>query len=500
MKPQDLSAWEREQVYNGLDCAITSELFEVLNPELDNHTASTYRFSKDLQGPVLEMRCRGVLIDQERKNRVLDSYFALLDTLDDQLQRLTGEAWDMWDFNWRPNSRDLFELFYSRMNIPPITKMGKPTCNREALEKLDSYFLARPIVAHIIALRDLMKKISLLRTEIDPDGRMRTSYNIAGTTTGRLSSSFSEFGTGTNLQNIEESLRSVFVADPGYKLAYLDAEQGESRVVGAIEGNLFDDWRYLDACESGDLHTNVAKLVWPRDIPWTGDLHLDRQLAEQPYYRHYDRRFMCKKIGHGTNYGGRPRTLANQAKVEESLIKDFQPKYFRAFPAHLRWHAWVERQLFEFGYLVSLTGRKRWFFGRPSDDSTLREAIAYDPQGSLADILNRGMLQVWKRRDCILLMQIHDAILIQYPERREDEIIPGVLEALSVPIELESGRQFIIPYGVVTGWNWGKHDQATNPEGLKAYRPGDKRKRETKTPIMDRSVRSLRGRVFRKQR
>jgi len=60
---------------------------------------------------------------------------------------------------------------------------------------------------------DLQKKIDILKTEIDKDGRIRTSYNIAGTNTGRLSSSFSEFGTGTNLQNIEESLRSMFVAD-----------------------------------------------------------------------------------------------------------------------------------------------------------------------------------------------------------------------------------------------------------------------------------------------
>ena len=69
----------------------------------------------------------------------------------------------------------------------------------------------------------------------------------------------------------------------------LDAEQGESRVVGAIEGNLFGDWRYLDACEGGDLHTTVARLVWPRDLPWTGNTKSDRKLAEEPYYRHYDR-------------------------------------------------------------------------------------------------------------------------------------------------------------------------------------------------------------------
>ena len=486
--PDDISPSEREWVYNGLDCVITREVLDVLLPQLDNQTTGTYQFSRDLQAPILEMRCRGVLIDQRRRAEVIDLYFNHLDRLEEQLNRIVGEGLGLWQFNWRSN-KDLHLLFYDHLGLPPIRRGGRPTVNREALEKLESYFSGRLIVAHMLQMRDMQKKIGMLKTEIDNDGRMRTSYNIAGTTTGRLSSSFSEFGTGTNLQNIEESLRSVFIADPGYKLAYLDAEQGESRVVGAIEGNLFDDWRYLDACEGGDLHTTVAKLVWSDDVNWTGDLAKDRKLAELPYYRHYDRRFMCKKIGHGTNYGGKPRTLANQAKVEIGLIEDFQPKYFRAFPAHLRWHSRVDRTLREDGYLTTLTGRKRWFFGRRNDDSTLREAIAYDPQGSLADILNRGMLQVWERNECVLLMQIHDAILIQYPESREDEVIPRVLQALSVPIMLDSGRQFTIPYGVVTGWNWGKFDKEENPDGLKAYKGGDQRKRTPETSILDRSLR-----------
>jgi DNA polymerase-1 len=487
--PDDISPAEREWVYNGLDCVITREVLDVLLPQLDNQTSGTYSFSRDLQAPILEMRCRGVLIDQARRAEVIDEYFTKLDQLEEQLNRIVGHGLGLWQFNWRSN-KDLHLLFYDHLGLPPIRRGGRPTVNREALEKLESYFSARLIVAHMLVMRDMQKKISMLKTEIDPDGRMRTSYNIAGTTTGRLSSSFSEFGTGTNLQNIEESLRSVFVSDPGYKLAYLDAEQGESRVVGAIEHNLFGDDRYLDACEGGDLHTTVARLVWPH-LDWPGTNHGDRELAERVYYRHYDRRFMCKKIGHGSNYGGKPRTLANQARIDIGLIEDFQPKYFRAFPAHLRWHAWVDRTLREDGYLTTLTGRKRWFFGRRNDDSTLREAIAYDPQGSLADILNRGMLQVWRYGICVLLMQIHDAVLIQYPESQEDEIIPRVLEALSVPIMLDNGRQFIIPYGVQTGWNWGKWDEENNPDGLKSYKGNDQRKRTPPVPILDRSLRKV---------
>jgi DNA polymerase-1 len=489
--PTSLSPQHREWVYNGMDCCITAEVLEVLLPQLDNTTAGTYAFSRALQGPVLEMRCRGVLIDQERKDQVIDEYYGKLDILSENLEEICGEAWGMYDFNWHPNSKDLPELFYNRMLIPAIKKRGRPTCDRAALEKIGDYFIAKQVVAHIILARDLFKKISVLQTEIDNDGRMRTSYNIAGTDTGRLSSSFSEFGTGTNLQNIEESLRSVFIADPGYKLAYFDAEQGESRCVGAIEWNIFGDGRYLDACETGDLHTTVARLVWPRDVPWTGDARQDRELAEQAYYRHYDRRFMCKKIGHGSNYGGKPRTLAAQAKVDIKLVEEFQPKYFRLFPAHLRWHERVRRDLLADGYLISLTGRKRWFMGKRNDDSTLRQAIAYDPQGSLADILNNGMLNVWRQRSCQILMQIHDAILVQYPEREEDHVVELVRKQLEFPLSLANARMFTIPYGVKTGWNWGSYDEETNPDGLKSYRPGDKRKRTTPVPFVDRVIRRV---------
>ena len=282
ISPDDLSPQEREWVYNGMDCCVTSEVLDVLLPQLGNHTAATYNFSRDLQGPVLEMRLRGVLVDLSRRSDVMEEYFAKLDALQDQVEKIVRDGLGCWNFNWRSNN-DLKYIFYDVLGIPPVMRGGSASVNRDALEKLEAYFQAAPIVRTLVMMRDLQKKIGLLKTEIDDDGRCRTSYNIAGTTTGRLSSSFSEFGTGTNLQNIEESLRSIFVADPGFKLAYLDAEQGESRVVGAIEWNLFQDGTYLDACEGGDLHTTVAKLVWPTHN-WTGNPKADRRLAEQPYY------------------------------------------------------------------------------------------------------------------------------------------------------------------------------------------------------------------------
>jgi len=270
------------------------------------------------------------------------------------------------------------------------------------------------------------------------------------------------------------------------KFAYIDLEQAESRLVGAIIWNAFGDGRYLDACESGDLHTEVCRLAW-RELPWTNDPRSNKSVAEQPFYRQHSFRHMAKVLGHGTNYGGQPHTMALHTKIEPSVIKQFQANYFTAFPGIPQWHARVAQELAANGNLTSLMGRKRWFFGRRTESSTIREAIAYDPQGSVGDILNRGMLQVWRANFVQLLLQIHDAILVQYPEEKEDEIVPRLTDTIRVPIELNDGRILVIPSEVKVGWNWGTYGD-NNPNGLIKYSGTDNRARQrsAETSILDR--------------
>jgi DNA polymerase-1 len=466
-------------VYNGLDCCVTAEVLNVIKPQLDNQTRAVYEFSKSLQAPVLEMRLRGVLVDEGWRQETIRAYDRDLQAIAANLNRILAEGIG-YPINWNSPAQ-LKKLLYHVLGLPVQKKRNAKglyveTADRDALEKLDQYFLAQPIVSHILALRDIGKKIGVLKTSVDPDGRMRTSYNIAGTTTGRFSSSLSDFGTGTNLQNIEERLRRPFVADPGMKFAYIDLEQAESRLVGAIEWNLFGDGRYLDACESGDLHTSVCRLAWT-ELGWTGDLKRDREIADQPFYRQHSYRHMAKVLGHGTNYAGKPYTMAKHTKLEAPLIGAFQTKYFNAFPAHQRWHAAVQSELLTTGNHTTITGRRRWFFGRRNDDAVVREAIAYGPQGAVGDILNMGMLSVWRSGLCQLLLQIHDAILVQYSEDREDEILPQLVQLIRVPIELNNGRTLIIPSEAQSGWNWAKQDD-NNPDGLTKYRGHDSRKRQ----------------------
>lgn len=481
--PLPNSDTELLHIYNGLDCCVTLEVLNAIKPQLDEVTSKTYDFAMSLQGPIFDMECRGVLIDQIARKKVQEEIEALCQIIERDLARLLDEGLGV---QINPNSpAQLQKLFYEVLKLPPVKYQGRITTNREALEKLRKYFFAEPIVNHILAIRDYRKKLSVLRTGIDPDGRIRTSYNIAGTDTGRLSSYTSAFGSGTNLQNITGSLRQIYIADKGKKLCYIDLEQAESRAVGAIVWNLFEDGGYLDACESGDLHTLVCRLCW-QQLPWSDDAKANKAIAKRIFYREFSYRDAAKRLGHGTNYFGKPPNMARQTHIELALVSEFQNKYFSAFPGIRNWHGWVRAKLLRDGFITTLMGRRRWFFGRRWDEETLRGAIAYEPQSAVADILNRGMLRVWQTHSEIdLLLQVHDAIVFQYDAERENEIVPKVMKTLSVEVPLLHGRSLIIPTEAFVGWNWA-YKSETNPDGLVGFNGSDSRKRAEEVKLMDR--------------
>jgi len=127
------------------------------------------------------------------------------------------------------------------------------------------------------------------------------------------------------------------------------------------------------------------------------------------------------------------------------------------------------------GYLVTPFGRKRWFFGRRDENDTLKQAVAFLGQSMTADEMNNAMLAVWRLNIASIMLQGHDSILIQYPEEKENEVIPQILQAMRVPLELEGGRRFVVPVECQVGWNWAKASEE-NPNGLAKYPDGRTRR------------------------
>lgn len=226
-------------------------------------------------------------------------------------------------------------MFYNHLGLKPIYKneggQTKVDTGREALEWLILYWKAEPIARAFLKYRDVSKMLSMLKAGIDNDNRFRAMYNPAGTESGRFSSSKNPMRTGGNAQNIDPQVRHIFVADQGYKMAYVDLEQAEARAVAYMATEVTGRANYLEACEGGDLHTIVAKLVWT-ELPWTGDPDEDKEIAKRPYYRHFTYRDLAKRGAHGTSYGGTPNVMAKHLKVPKSVLEDFQERFFAQFP------------------------------------------------------------------------------------------------------------------------------------------------------------------------
>ena len=492
-----LSPDDKHYVYCALDSCITNEILQKIIHNQDEETSIIYDFERACLAPALEISLRGILIDKYAQSMMLHSY------IKDSIK--TGNIVNRYSqvmagIDLNPNSHvQLKKFFYEIMNVPEIYTYEKGErklkMNRDTLEQITNYFHARPIANAIMAFRDTQKKISVLKSEVDADGRMRFSLNVGGTETGRLSCSLSSFGRGTSGQNITDELRAIFIADKGYKFAYPDLEHAESYIVAYESG----DKNYIAACESEDPHTIVARMVWP-ELPWTGDLHKDRKIAERKFYRHFTYRDMAKKGGHAFNYYGQPYTISKQLKVPQSVLEAFEKAYFKAFPGIRIWHQRIATEIQTKGYLITPLGRKRYFLGRKNDPATLRKAIAYIPQSTVGEIMNLGMWRIWKYQpDIQLLMNMHDGVLVQYPDvshEKEVEYIEKLREMLTVKIPYKGSKPIIIPIDFKTGWNWAEHEKEyarstnTNPDSLMKYIGEDKREREVwpDTPLLQRRV------------
>lgn len=459
-----------EQVYNGMDTMLTHEVFAKLSTQIPN-ASPAYGFELALQAPVLDMMLRGMRVDPAARELGIQTTKTELERLSHVINTLSNAIWNK-DLN--PNSGlQLRTLFYEHLGIQPIKAWVKGELkfpmDRKIIEQIEDYFQARPIAAAILAHRDLSNQLNVLETEVDSDWRMRTSYNIGGTKAARFSSSKSPTGSGGNLQNVTESLRHLFIADPGYILCGIDAEQSDSRMVGFMCGILFDNWTYLDACESGDLHTFVARLVWP-ELKWTNNIKQDRAIADTIFYRHFTHRDQCKRLGHGANFLGKAPMLSKETHTPINLVSDFLERYFTAFPAINQWQAWTATELQRTQQLTSIHSRTRDFFDRTNADETVRKALAFLAAAATADNLNLGMWRVWKHMPGVqLLAQVHDAIYFQFPDNLDPKkVVARAQELMAVSLVAKNGRKFIVPTEAKIGLNWGNYSEK-NPRGLKKF-------------------------------
>jgi DNA polymerase I-like protein with 3'-5' exonuclease and polymerase domains len=473
-------------IYNGLDCCTTFEIEQNTRDLCEkNQTKLIENFSHMMQAPAMEMQLRGFKVNSIARDKLIIETEEKLKQVQNILNQLVA-PFGLSSLN--PNSGlQLKTLFYKHLNIKPISSWSKgevsQAMDRKILEKLESHFYARPFVLCVLLIRELLKTLIVLNTEIDPDFRWRCSYNIAGTVTGRWASSKSGIGTGSNFQNISEDLRKVFISDKGKKLCGIDLEQADSNHVGLFCGLILGDWSYLNACQSGDLHTTVTRMVYP-NWDWNGDKSHDRKLADRIFYRHFTYRDANKRLGHGTNFLGQPDNMAKQTKLPAPLVREFYERYMTAFPCIPRMHKYIISKLQTERKLTNSYGRVREFFDRTSNTETHRAGIAYMFQSDTGDCLSLGLHRVhrYMGTKIELLSQLHDAFYFQYDENKEQELIPQALNLMQIKrlFYLPDGtvKEFIVRGEPQVGYNWGhrwKRDAEGNlidhnPRGLDKFK------------------------------
>lgn len=481
-------------VYNGMDTTNTAQVWEALQFERDPPTEILYKFVKGMRAPAMQMTFRGILIDEIERAKLIDLYEKqerVLNALFVQItEAICGRA-----LNPR-STQQMAELLYQSMRLPPQkkydkeTKQEKLTTDIEALEKLAEFSRDSKFVCDlIITCREMRKKLQVPRSAADADKRMRFSFNVAGPSTGRWSSNKNPCGSGTNGQNITDEMRRMFIPDPGMKLGNVDLSQAESWATGYLS----DDEAYIAACAGPDLHTHVARLLWPL-YNWTGDSKKDRELAEVAFYRHFSRRDLSKRGGHAKNYMTTAPTMAKKLKIALALAEEFGRNYYSSFPGIPAYHQAVQIRLAQTRSLWSPTGRFRRFFGPRFDAETLRQAVAHLPQSLVGDVLNVALYRIWEKLDPVpvqILLQIHDAILFQYNPAHEAETLAIVKRLMAVPLQVGK-RTLTIPCDITCGWNWGKYlsVEAAKEKGLEPNEWGLRKYngQDTRSPPPPRSL------------
>ena len=424
-------------------CSYTSAvaaLYEVLPPRLEelNMTALLHEMELPLCRVLAEMELAGFRIDGAALARFGEDLQQRIVTLEQSIYHMAGE-----EFNIN-SPKQLGAILFDKLQLPhgKKTKTGWST-NAEVLEKLR---YEAPIVDKVLEYRQYAKLRStyadgLLRA-VSPDGRVRTSFQMTVTATGRLSS------TEPNLQNIPtrtelgSEIRRLFIAGDGNVLVDADYSQIELRLLAHMAGDEAMQQAFLSGA---DFHTVTAAKVF--HVPESEVTHQMRSRA--------------KAVNFGIVYGMSAFSLSQDIHVTVAEAKDYMERYFATYPGVKQYMTDIVEKAKEQGYVETLYHRRRALPELKSSNFIQRSfgervALNMPIQGTAADIMKLAMLRVYDRlrRENLqarLIMQVHDELIVECPEA-EQEAVEKLLRqemeqvtALAVPLtaEAHSGKNWL---------------------------------------------------------
>jgi DNA polymerase I len=327
---------------------------------------------------------------------------------------------------------------------PWNVKKGKTGNYSTATDVLNKLRELHPIIKCIEQYREYTKLkstyVDTLPKQMDAKGRVHTNFRMTIAPTGRLSSN------EPNLQNIPvrtelgKKIRTAFIARPGHVFVSADYSQFELRLAAALSG----DEDMIKAFNSDqDIHQLTAAEV----------------LGIKPDEVTKQMRYNAKAVNFGIMYGQGPHGLAEQTGMSFAEAKDFITKYFEIRPRLKQYIESLREMALKKGHVETIMGRRRPTPDVKSSNFVVREgayrqAINMPVQGSAADLTKLAMVKVQEKLDddTKMLLQIHDSIMLETPEKKADEVGKMLVDVMEnvykLPVKLRAD--------ISVGKNWGE--------------------------------------------
>jgi DNA polymerase-1 len=436
----DQVAIDKATAYSAEDADVILRLWRVLKPRLvaERMTSVYETLERPLISVLARMERRGISIDRQVLSRLSGEFAQTAARVEAELQELAGEPINV------GSPKQIGDILFGKMGITggTKTKTGAWSTSAQVLDELAEQGHEFP--KKILEWRQVSKLKSTytdaLPTYVHPQThRVHTTYALAATTTGRLSSN------EPNLQNIPvrtedgRKIRRAFIASPGHKLVSADYSQIELRLLAEIADIPVLKQAFRDGL---DIHAMTASEMFGvpvKDMP-----------AEV--------RRRAKAINFGIIYGISAFGLANQLGIAREEASAYIKKYFERFPG-IRAYMDATRDFCRaHGYVETLFGRKCHYPDIKASNASVRSfneraAINARLQGTAADIIRRAMTRMEdalaeKKLSAQMLLQVHDELIFEVPDDEvaatlpvvqhvmQDAPFPAVL--LSVPLHVDA--------------------------------------------------------------
>ena len=438
----DMIPFEVMKYYAAMDAVCTFLLFQKFNTALvkndrlygvyKNILLKGTRFLTDIQD-------NGVPFDKERlqKSTVLMQHEIdkAIENLYEFTEIKTFEAAQGKDFN--PNSTmQLRSLLFDYLGLQPTGKKTGTGADSTDAEVLGQLAEEHPVPQLVLDIRQKVKikttYLDKIYPQLDRDSRLRTGFNLHGTTSGRLSSSGK-----MNMQQIPRDnpiVKGCIKATEGNKIVAMDLTTAEVYCAAVLA----NDKNLMGVFQSGgNFHSNIAKLVF--DLPCEVD-----QVAEL----YGTQRQMAKAVTFGIMYGAGPKKISEQVTKDSgkyfsmneasAVIKD----YFEQFSGLKKWLDDQKRFIQDNGFIYSHFGRKRRLPNVFSTDKGIashevRSGINFLVQSIASDVNLLGAIDAHQEikdlgmeKDMRIFALVHDSVLAEVKEEYVDQYSEILLKAI----------------------------------------------------------------------